>query len=267
LPDIMVEGARVVFEERGKGFPAVLLHGWNGSRREWLLNLKALAPRVRAIAPDLPGYGDSEDIEGFSYSLENIASFVDAFRRKLKLQSFDLIGHSMGGCIAARYAARFPDQVRKLALIATPTRSSSLSLRMRMPGISRFISATYRFRSEALLKWMFYHGLHKPEYQDLEFVRANVQTLARTSKSALTGSASLFKGMDLRDELRTIIQPTLIVFGDKDRTVSTKEVALQKELLPRPFVAIITGSGHSPNFERPQLFNELLLDFLLEESL
>jgi pimeloyl-ACP methyl ester carboxylesterase len=267
LPEVVVEGANIVFEERGKGGPAILLHGWNSSRREWLHNLKALSPRVRAIAPDLPGFGESEEIVDFSYSLENLAQFLEAFRRKLRLQAFDLVGHSMGGCIAIQYASRFPDSVRKLVLVSTPTRISSLPVSARMPGVSRFISATYRFRGEALLKWMFYHGLHKPEYQDLDFVRANVQAISRTSKGALTGSALMFKKMDLRDNLSILKHPTLIVFGDKDRTVKTKEVIVQQGSLPHPYVAIITGSGHSPNYERPQIFNELLLDFLLDESL
>lgn len=267
MAETVIDGARITFEERGKGAPAILLHGWNGSRKEWLFNLKALAPRFRAIAPDLPGFGDSEDMRNFSYTLDEAASFLEAFRRRLRLQSFHLVGHSMGGSIAAHYAAKHPGNVRKLVLISTPTRSSSVALRMRMPGVSQFLSATYRFRSEAILKWTFYHGLHKPEYQDLDFVRANIQTISHTTKTALIESARLFRKMNLEDDLRRINRPTLIVFGDKDRTVSTREVALQKKNLPQPYVAIITGSGHSPNFERPEIFNQLLVDFLLEEAL
>ncbi|OFW59483.1 MAG: hypothetical protein A2V52_01355 [Actinobacteria bacterium RBG_19FT_COMBO_54_7] len=267
MPEVLVNGARIVFEERGKGFPTILLHGWNSSRREWLFNMKALAPRFRAIAPDLPGFGDSEDLDGFSYALPDTASFLEAFRRRLRLQSFNLVGHSMGGCIAVRYTAEYPDTVRKLVLISTPTRSSSMALRVRIPGVSWFLSKTYRFRSEAVLKWLFYHNLYKPEYQDLDFVRANIQTMSCTTKKALVQSAVLFRRLDLKDDLHGISQPTLIIFGDKDRAVSTKEVYLQKENLARPYLGVITGSGHSPNYERPDIFNQLLVDFFLEETL
>lgn len=267
MAEIMVQGARVAFEERGKGKPLILLHGWNGSRKEWLLNMKALARVFRVIAPDFPGYGDSEDLDDFSYSFDGAADFVDAFRRRLRLSSFDLAGHSMGGCIAIRYAARFPANVARLVLVATPTRASSLSNRVRMPGSSLFISVSYPFRSEAVLKWMFYHGLHKPEYQDLDFVRSNIRAMTRTSKKALVESSRMFRKMDLSEDLSRISSPVLIVFGDRDRTVDTREVSLQREQLPHPYVAIISGSGHSPNFERPEIFNELIMDFLLDESL
>lgn len=267
MAEVSIEGAGVAYEERGKGEPLVLLHGWNSSRKQWLLNLKAFAPRYRVIAPDLPGFGESEYNEAFPYTLDGTASFLEAFRRALHLPPFHLLGHSMGGCIAVRYTAQNPEVVRKLALVSTPTHTASMGLRALLPGARCFISMTYRFRNESTLKWMFYRALYQPEYQDLDFVRANVQATARTSRRALGESVLMFRKMNLADELSRIDQPTLIVFGDKDKSVNPRESQRQRGLLPHPYVTVITACGHCPPYERPELFNELVLEFLKAEGL
>jgi 3-oxoadipate enol-lactonase len=263
MPVITLRGAKVAYEDRGKGEPVILLHGWNSSRKQWLLNLKAFAPGFRAIAPDLPGFGESEEGE-FSSTLDGMASFLDAFRRGLNLSRFHLLGHSMGGCISIRYATSHPETVRKLVLISTPTRSVSIGLRAIIPGAECFISRTYRYRSEGMLKWMFYRSLYEPEYQDLDFVRANVKADMLATRRALSESTRLVRKLDLTDDLRAITHPTLIVFGNKDKSVNPREAVRQRDILAKSYMTLITACGHCPPYERPDLFNTLVLDFLRE---
>lgn len=263
MPVITLGGAETYYEERGKGTPVILLHGWNSTRKQWLLNLRSLSRELRVVAPDLPGHGDSAE-GGFPLTLDGMADFLDAFRKNLRLKRFDLVGHSMGGCIALRFAATRPDAVRRLVLVSTPTRSASMGLRVYLPGLQRLVSFGYRFRNESVLKWMFYRGLHKPEYQDLDFVRANVKASMKTTPRALAASAGMMKGLNLTGDLKAIGQPTLIVFGDKDRSVNPREALRQREALPCPYLAVITGSGHCPHCERPELFNTVVAEFLGE---
>ena len=266
MPTIDLEGVRVAYEERGKGEPVILVHGWNSSRKQWLLNLKALAPAYRAIAPDLPGFGESED-NGFPYSLEGMSSFLESFRRALRLPAFHLVGHSMGGCISIHYTARYANMVKRLVLVSTPTRTVSMGLRALVPGVECFVSRTYRFRSEGMLKWMFYRGVYQPEYQDLDFVQANVKAASLITRKALSESLRLVRKMDLADDLRAITQPTLVIFGDKDRSVNPREAIRQRELLGQPYVTIMTACGHCPPYERPDLFNTVLSEFLGSRTL
>jgi len=263
---VTLEGAKIAFEERGRGEPIVLLHGWNGTRKQWLLNLRALAPRFRAIAPDLPGFGESEE-GSFEYTLDGMSAFVRSFGEALRLPPFHLVGHSMGGCIAIRHAAANPEGVRRLVLVSTPTRTASMGVRTLLPGAKCFVSATYRFRGETALKWGFYRGLYEPEKQDLDFVRANVKASALTTRRALSLSTRMMRRMDLSSDLKSIERPTLIVFGDKDRSVNPREALRQRGLLPLPFMAVLTSCGHCPPFERPELFNTVLRDFLEDEGL
>lgn len=266
MPVVTLEGAKVAYDERGKGDPVVLLHGWNSSRKQWLLNLKALAPRFRVLAPDLPGYGGSEDSD-FAYTLDGMASFLEAFSGALHLPAFHLVGHSMGGCIAIRYTALHAHKVARLVLVSTPTRTVSMGLSALVPGAQAFVSATYRLRNEDMLKWMFCRGVHEPENLDLDFMRANIKNNAQTTRHAISRSTRLVRGMDLADDLRSICQPTLVVFGDKDRSVNPKDALRQRDLLTHPYMAILTSCGHCPPYERPDLFNTVLLDFLQEEGL
>jgi len=259
-------GTKVAYEERGKGDPVILVHGWGSSRKQWLLNLKALAPRFRAIAVDLPGYGESEEGD-YAYTLDGMASFLEAFTSALHLPSFYLMGHSMGGCISIRYTALNPEKVRKLVLVSTPTRSASMGVRVLLPGAAFFVSLTYRMRNEDMLKWMFYRGVYAPEYQDLDFVRANARANGLATRSALSKSTRMVRRMNLAEELSRIAQPTLIVFGDKDKSVNPREALRQRDLLPNPYMTVLTACAHCPPYERPELFNTVVLDFLQAEGL
>lgn len=263
MEEISVGGTRIAYEARGKGDPVILLHGWNATSKQWLHNLKAFAQGRRVIAPDLPGHGDSQE-GGFTFDLDGMAEFLDSFRKALRLPNFDLVGHSLGGCISLRYAASRPSAVRRLVLVSTPTHSAGIGFRAYLPGLPRLVSAGYRFHSEAVLKWMFYRGLYKPERQDLDFVRANAKASMKTTRAALAATAGIVRKLDLSQDLRAVEVPTLIVFGDKDRSVNPKEALRQKEVLPNPYLAVITGSGHCPHCERPELFNAIVTDFLEE---
>ncbi|MBN2025458.1 MAG: alpha/beta hydrolase [Actinobacteria bacterium] len=263
---LTLDGAKVAYEERGKGEAVVFLHGWGSSRKQWLLNLKAVAPRFRAIAVDLPGYGESEESD-YTYSLDGMASFVEAFTSALRLPSFSLVGHSMGGCISIRYTNLNPEKVKKLVLVSTPTRSASMGVRVLLPGASCLISLTYPLRSESVLKWMLYRGVYAPEYQDLDFVRTNARANGLATRRALSGSTRMVRRMNLAHELRRITQPTLIVFGDKDKSVNPREALRQRDLLPNPYMTVLTSCAHCPPYERPELFNTVVLDFLQAEGL
>ena len=196
-----------------------------------------------------------------------MASFLEELRQALFLPSLCLVGHSMGGCISLRYSTLYGDNLDKLVLVATPTRTSSLGLRARMPGIERVVSMTYRLRSDRFLKFMFYRGLYKPEEQDLDFVRANIKAASRIPKHVLVETTRMVRKIDLEEDLREVGVPTLVVFGDRDRSVSTTEVERQRTLLPKPYVTVITASDHSPPYERPEIFNQLVQDFLEDEDL
>ena len=100
------------------GTPILHIHGFTGMKENWLPLMAALGRQVRQYAPDLPGWGESERREGadpgYAAQAERLAGFIDAVIGA----PVDLVGHSMGGGIAAVLAARHPDKVRRLVLMS-----------------------------------------------------------------------------------------------------------------------------------------------------
>ena len=115
---IQVGDHRVVYSEGGQGEPVVLLHGFGASADSWNRFAKPLTKRYHVIAPDQPGWGASTRIESASYGYPAQVERLHQFLSALGLKRVHLVGHSMGGFIASAYAARYPDEVITLGLIA-----------------------------------------------------------------------------------------------------------------------------------------------------
>ena len=101
----------------GEGPTIVLLHGFDGSKTEWLATAKILTEHFHVIIPDLPGWGDSSRASGGNYDIDAQAARLQNFFGALGLRSVMLVGHSMGGAIAGVFAAEHPDEVNRLALV------------------------------------------------------------------------------------------------------------------------------------------------------
>ena len=116
-----VENGVIHYRQAGHGSPILLLHGLFAQKEQWDALLCLLsASGYQAIAPDLPGYGQSTGFPLADYKLENQAERLHQFANALGLTRFDLAGNSMGGAIGALYARAHPQQVRSLAFIGAP---------------------------------------------------------------------------------------------------------------------------------------------------
>lgn len=111
-------GIRWHYVSGGTGDVVVLLHGWPQTWFEWRDVMPQLATRYRVIVPDLPGLGDSG--EAASYDKKSLARQLRALLGELKVSSFHLVGHDMGGIVAYAYARQFPGDIRTLAIVDTP---------------------------------------------------------------------------------------------------------------------------------------------------
>lgn len=116
-----VGNSTLSYSQVGNGREILLLHGLFASKEQWNTIMCRLSEvGYRAIAPDLPGYGNSNGFTLRDYALENQTTLLHELMEKLGIKSFDLAGSSMGGAIAHLYAQRYPNQVRSLAFIGSP---------------------------------------------------------------------------------------------------------------------------------------------------
>ncbi len=107
---------KLSFRSRGEGEVVIFLHGLLGSSKAWAFQFAGLSPYYHVAAWDAPGYGESTlvpaEIDAYVQALREFAGQYDG-------EKITLVGHSMGGTVASRYAVRYPDKVQRLVLSCT----------------------------------------------------------------------------------------------------------------------------------------------------
>lgn len=272
---ITVHGIRTHYIDAGeKGRPVVvLLHGGGLDCAElsWGAAIPALAGDFRVIAPDLPGYGESEK-PPLPYGVVFYEGFLAEFLDLLGIQRASLVGLSMGGVIALAYTLRNPEKVEKLGLVdsyglqrkAPWQRLSYLFLKI--PGINEASWALMRNRSMVrygLSAFLQRPGSLTPELVDLayqEAKRPGIGLAWRTFQNdeiTWNGTRTCYL-----DRLGEIQAPTLILHGSKDSLVPVECAREAHERIRGSVLQWMEGCGHWPQRDNPEEFNQALAGFL-----
>lgn len=241
----------VYLDSGGSGEPLVLVHGFGADKDNWNRLARQLRGRFRIIAPDLPGYGESDSPLDARYRVQDEVERLHAFLLMLGVTRAHLAGNSMGGYIAALYAATYPADTASLWLInnagafsATP---SELLKTLESGGENPLIPATLdQFRR--LMKLV----MSKPPY----FPGAVLDVLGRRALAARELRLKQFADIiehspHLEDVLVGLQTPTHILWGEEDRLIHVDCVAVQCRLLPQASHTILRGIGHVPMLEAP----------------
>ena len=245
---IQVGDHRVVYSEGGHGEPVVLLHGFGASADSWNRFAKPLTKRYHVIAPDLPGWGASTRMETASYGYPVQVERLHQFLLLLKLGRVHLVGHSMGGFLASAYAARYPNEVITLGLIAphgmVEPEPSELA-RSVAQGDNWLVASTPQ-EFDRLLNKVFTKRPYTP--------KSVLRYLANHTIRNSAKSSQIFEEMQTNDPLLAerlpkIVAPTLIIWGDQDRVLHVSCADLFNQGIKNSEVLVIRGSGHMPLVE------------------
>ncbi|WAJ35798.1 alpha/beta fold hydrolase [Pseudomonas sp. GOM7] len=244
-----------------EGEVVVLIHGFAADKDNWLRFSRYLTDRYRVIALDLPGFGESDRPAG-SYDVgtqaERLANILDA----LGLQHVHLLGNSMGGHIAALYAARYPEHVRSLALFdnagVTAPHLSELYQRL-LQGQPNPLIVHQPKDFQALLDFVFVEPPYLPE--SLEHYLAE-RAMANAAYYEQVFAQLVERYVPLEPQLAKISAPTLLLWGRQDRVLDVSSIEVMQPLLQKPSVAIMEGVGHVPMLERPEQSALLYRQFL-----
>jgi pimeloyl-ACP methyl ester carboxylesterase len=230
----------VHYEVVGEGPAVVLIHGLSGSGRWWAYNVPALAQRYRVYNVDVVGFGRSR---GQRLVLREAAGWLVEWLQVTGITQAHLVGHSMGGYIVTEVAAIAPEAVRRLVLV------DALVLPMG-PGLVRHtldLAQATRFVSLNFLPVLV--G---------DLLRAGPRTMWRATREVLSA--------DLSSRLDAVRAETLVIWGEKDSLLYPELGRKLAEQLARARFVCVAGAGHNPMWDRPQRFNELLLDFLADDD-
>jgi len=235
---VWVNGHRIHYYVRGpvNGQPVVLVHGLGGRGEDWV----KLAPYLekagfRVYAPDLLGFGQSEEPRNGSYSIAEQAKLVTFFLDRLHLKQTDLVGWSMGGWIVQKVAIEHPSRVRRLVLM------DSAGLRM-APGLdTRLFTPTTPDELSRLNEFLTPNPPKFPGFVAQDILRVSANT-SWVIKRAL---ASMFSAKDVTDaDLPSLKMPVLILWGDQDRVTPLSEGRAIHNLIPQSRLAVAKGCGH-----------------------
>jgi len=239
----------------GHGDPLVVVHGGSDGARAWMKNMAELAKNYTIYVPDLPGFGYSQAMEGNWY-IPELVEFVDEFSHKMGLESFHLMGHSLGGGVALSYVLKFPHKIRKLVLVSSMCLGRDIALWVRFLSqcaLCRSIGAA----AHAILrgvKWLAERLFAGVEFR-LPFSRASIH-LGCNITTLKEQTAVLIH------RLSEIMVPTLVVWGARDPILPVSQAYVAAELIPDCQVKVFEDGGHSVYRQNIPEFARLLTGFL-----
>jgi len=284
--------------------PLVFVHGLSGSWPNWLEQLPVLAGlngdarqrrvstgfglngdarqrrvstgfcKRRVIAMDLPGFGHSP-MPSWPISISAYARMLDRLLDVLEVDAAALVGNSMGGFISAELAIAYPQRVERLVLVSAAGISTydNRGVMRALPVLRRAertltayaawtasksdtVARRRRLR-EATMNVVTSHPSRLPAPLAAEQIRGS-------GKPGFMSALEANLTYDFRERLPEIACPTLIVWGEDDRLISSRDARVFGELIPDSRVVIYEDTGHMSMLERPAAFNALLEEFLDE---
>src|SRR5438105_6147394 len=279
---VVVDGVKLHYFCGGSGSPLVLVHGLGSSAAvEFYYNLEPLAAQHRVIAIDLPGFGQS-DRPVLEYTIDLFVKAVSDLMASEGLPRAAVMGVSMGGRVALGLALRAPEQVERLILVdalgvGPPRRvlayrilltrglgeltlsGTARALRRMNPATIRrfwgwYLNRPGRVDSIWSNQRIADHGalLSRPEY------RAAYLAALRS----IAGMRSLRDGVVVEARLPEVRMRILVIWHRRKPIFPASHAEAALTRLPNGRVEIFEESGHTPQMEEPERFNQLVLDFL-----
>jgi pimeloyl-ACP methyl ester carboxylesterase len=233
--------------------PVVLLHCYTCAIDWWDRIIPLLRPGHRVIAIDLLGHGGSEKPRS-GYSMEDQANLVARALNRLDVTNATVVGHSLGGAVAAALNEQSPDLVGGVVIIDTEPDTSygSLGLLARATTAPVVGEALWRIKMD----WSIRDGLKEAFAPGFDVPDEYVEDVKRMTYSSYDGSHSGFDAFveesPLDQRLRLHHPPLMVMFGAEEQIVDDPREALSAYAdIPNARTALIQGAGHSPNVEKP----------------
>ena len=241
----------------------VLLHGFGSSLQTWDIWAQGLAASHRVVRIDLPGSGLSPPDPAHDYRDERSLQLLSALLDDLGLKRVSLVGHSMGGRIAWTFAARFPERINKLVLVA-PDGYASFGFEYGQPmDVPATLGLMRHVLPKPLLRMNLQAAYAQPEsLSDAVTTRYHDLILAPGARQAMLDRLAQTVLQEPGPLLRQIQAPTLLVWGEADAMIPVSNAS--------DYLQAITGSrlvswpqvGHLPQEEAAQLSLKAVVDFL-----
>jgi len=250
-----INGTTLACDQLGEsGPPLVLIHGFGLNRSIWSEMASAYLPAARVILPDVRGHGESDAPAGV-YSMDLLAADLAGLLDQLDVEKTVVCGHSMGGYISLAFAARYPNRLAGLGLIASRADADSPEKR----------AGRYRLAEDVLERGagVLADSLAPRLSRDPAVVKLAREQIMQTKPRGIIGAAlGMAERPDRTAFLTGLDLPTLIAAGEEDQIVPFADAQKMAEGLRQGTFRGLPAAGHMPMVEQPEALGRVLSAFV-----
>ena len=258
-------GGTIYDEEHGSGEPLLCVHGLATDTLGWVLQIPAFSKRHRTIVFDNRDVGQSSMAQG-EYEVADMAADALALADAVELNTFHLLGVSMGGAIAQEMALAAPERIRTLSLAVTFAGSGAWGASLAKSWGTRARRSSHEEHVDELLLLTLSEELFEAPAK-VEFARnMMLQNPHPQDAEAFCRQLSASSRHDTRDRLASLSMPVHVIAAERDILVPVWKSAEIAALIGGSKLTVIERAPHGVQVERAEEFNELVLDFIAEHE-
>jgi pimeloyl-ACP methyl ester carboxylesterase len=264
------DGVKLYYEETGAGAPLVFVHEFAADHRSWELQMRHFGQRYRCATFGARGYPPSEVPEKpESYSQNRAADDILAVMDHLKIDKAHVVGLSMGGFATLHFGFRHPTRALSL-VVAGVGYGAEKDQQAKFKGEVEVVARSLTTEGMEKFAEKYAYGPTRVQFENKD-PRGFAQFKKELAEHSALGSANTQLGVqaqrpslyDLLDKMRAMTVPTLILTGDEDWPCLAPSVLMKREI-PSAALAVMPNSGHTINLEDPDLFNQIVGDFIVQ---
>lgn len=265
MPKVSVNGLKLYYEIEGDGAPVVLIPGFAAGRWIWFKQTEELSRSFRVVIFDPRGVAASDKPEG-AQTITLLADDIAHLLQTIGVESAHIVGASFGGFVAQEFALKYPAMTRKLVLCCTsfggPNHVVPTPETLQALASTKGLNSEERMRANLLLAFTpEYVRTQTDEVDRIVHLRATNDVPEHIYLSQLQAAMSF----NAESRLQGIKSPTLVLSGDADVIVPVQNSRNLAEKIPGAKLQIIEGGSHTFFIEQAPEFNNILINFLLDQ--
>ncbi len=268
---VTVNGTRIAYLDIGGGPPVILVHGFGGSLWQWEYQQTPLASHHRVITLDLPGSGLS-DKPDIAYTPDEMLAFFRGFMDALGIQKAVLVGNSMGGGLVIGMAVAHPERVDRIVLISGMPKGVREKLTGRLTRRAVETSAPVwliRLGNWLAGRWLTEDVLQEIVYDHSLLTPAVIERSYRNRQQPglISPLMTMARNLPLWEQgfarrIGEIRQSALVIWGEQDEVFPLEVGRELQATIKGAAFALVPKAGHIPQWEQPDVVNQLLITFL-----
>ena len=265
---IALEFGEIVYAENDvkSDVTLVLVHGFGGNKDTWNWVVPKWNDKYHVVVIDLPGHGESVSKKTLDYTITTQAERLYKFLEAKKLKDLYLVGHSMGGAIALRFAGNHVDKLKALILIDSMGMEQTKSDGVKLVEKSDK-NPLYDVCTKERLQTLLDYSMHKPPYIPDIIKDALLEEKCSRRDLEKVLYEDMYKDVCcLNDIAKGLDIPTLILWGEKDRMTHIDNAALFHDTIKGSQLVIFKETGHVPILEHPEQTAEAIEKFIKQRD-